>query len=126
MVAEPVHSVEELLCQLAQTDVVVATRFHNVLLSLLVDKPVISVSYNQKNDDLMAGMGLGAYCQPIRELDVRRLQAQFQQLVANVGAVRQQIAAQTTWQRQLLDEQYERIRTLSVALSGARSKPRGR
>ncbi|MFN8464141.1 MAG: polysaccharide pyruvyl transferase family protein [Caldilineaceae bacterium] len=122
VIAEPVHSVEELLCQLAQTDVVVATRFHNVLLSLLVEKPVISVSYNQKNDDLMADMGLEAYCQPIRELNVRRLQEQFQQLVANAGAVRQQIAAQTTRQRQLLDEQYERVRTLS----GAGSKPRGR
>jgi polysaccharide pyruvyl transferase WcaK-like protein len=122
VIAEPVRSVEELLCQLAQSDVVVATRFHNVLLSLLVEKPVISVSYNQKNDDLMADMGLGAYCQPIRELDVRRLQEQFQQLVANAGTVRQQIAVQTTRQRQLLDEQYERVRTLS----GAGSKPRGR
>ena len=126
VVAEPVHSVQELLCQLAQTDVVVATRFHNVLLSLLVEKPVISVSYNQKNDDLMADMGLGDYCQPIRQFDVRRLQEQFQQLVANAGAIRQQIAVQTVRQRQLLDAQYERVRTLSGAPSGAGSKPHGR
>ena len=77
VVAEPVHSVQDLLRQLAQTDVVVATRFHNVLLALLVEKPVISISYNQKNDDLMAEMGLGAFCQPIDELDVERLHDQF-------------------------------------------------
>jgi polysaccharide pyruvyl transferase WcaK-like protein len=121
VVAEPVHSVQELLCQLAQTDVVVATRFHNVLLSLLVERPIISISYNQKNDDLMADMGLGAYCQPIREFDVHLLQEQFQQLVTNAGAVRQQLATQTLRQRKLLDEQYVRVRTLS----DARSKPRG-
>jgi polysaccharide pyruvyl transferase WcaK-like protein len=121
VIAEPVHSVQELLCQLAQTDVVVATRFHNVLLSLLVERPVISISYNQKNDDLMADMGLWAYCQPIRKFDVRRLQEQFQQLVANAGAVRQQIAVQTMRQRQLLDEQYARVR----ALTSTRSMPRG-
>ncbi len=48
LVDEPVISVEQLLSQLACTDVVVATRFHNVLLSLLLNKPVVSISYDPK------------------------------------------------------------------------------
>jgi polysaccharide pyruvyl transferase WcaK-like protein len=109
VIAEPVHSVSDLLQQLSLTDVVVATRFHNVLLALLLEKPVISISYNQKNDDLMSEMGLEAFCQPIRQLDVDRLYKQFADLRAAAGPLRQQIAAHNTQYKQLLDEQYERV-----------------
>ena len=39
--------------QIAEVEVVVASRFHNVLLALLLGKPVVSIAYNQKNDALM-------------------------------------------------------------------------
>ena len=39
IIDEPIASVDDLLKQLAATDVVVATRFHNVLLALLLNKP---------------------------------------------------------------------------------------
>lgn len=122
VLAEPVGSVQDLLRQLALTDIVVATRFHNVLLALLLEKPVISISYNQKNDDLMAAMGLDAYCQPIGALDVPRLHEQFVRLQARAATVQEQIAAQTTRHKQLLDEQYERV----VELAGAAPKRAGR
>ena len=61
VVDERASSFEELMAQLAQADLVVATRFHNVLLSLMKEKPVLSVSHMDKNDQLMAAMGLGAY-----------------------------------------------------------------
>ena len=119
MIAEPVYSVHDLLRQLALTDLVVATRFHNVLLALLLEKPVISISYNQKNDDLMGEMGLGAFCQPIDELNVERLHDQFLRLQATAGTLRPQVTAQTVRHRQLLDEQYERV----VEYARAAGKP---
>lgn len=70
---EPATSVEQLIEQLAEADLVVATRFHSVLLALMLDKPVISVSYNEKNDALMGEMGLARYCQAIDRFDVERL-----------------------------------------------------
>src|SRR6202040_469856 len=58
IVDEPIESVEDLWAQLARTDVVVATRFHNVLLGLMLGKPVLALSYHEKVDSLMEGMGV--------------------------------------------------------------------
>ena len=41
----PIGSVDELLSQLSATDLVVATLFHNVLMSLLLNKPVIAITF---------------------------------------------------------------------------------
>jgi polysaccharide pyruvyl transferase WcaK-like protein len=112
LIAEPIHSVADLLYQISCTDVVVATRFHNVLLALLLEKPVLSISYNQKNDDLMEEMGLGAYCQAIRQLDLDFLALQFDALVANAGAIQRHVAVQNQRQRERLDEQYAHVAAL--------------
>ena len=58
IIDEPIASVDDLLKQLAATDVVVATRFHNVLLALLLNKPVIAISFHHKCISLMSQMGL--------------------------------------------------------------------
>ena len=68
VIDEPVSSVEALLTQIASTDIVVATRFHNVLLALLCEKPVISISFHHKCDSLMNAMGLSAYSLNINTL----------------------------------------------------------
>ena len=57
IVHEPIRCVNDLLAQLATTDLVVAARFHNVLLALMMGRPVISLSYyHRKNEALMAEM----------------------------------------------------------------------
>ncbi|MGB7601108.1 MAG: polysaccharide pyruvyl transferase family protein, partial [Candidatus Sulfotelmatobacter sp.] len=45
IIDEPVASVDDLLKQIAATDYVVATRFHNVLLSLMLNKPSLAISF---------------------------------------------------------------------------------
>ena len=76
----PTHSVEELLSQLSETDLVVATAFHNVLLSLLLTKPVIAISFHHKCSSLMGEMGLSEYCHDINEMNADTLIEQFQAL----------------------------------------------
>ena len=83
--AEPTHTLNQLLDQIAATDLVVATRFHNVLCALMMARPVISIGYARKNEVLMQDMGLGAYCQQIERLDVDCLMLQFEALVASKG-----------------------------------------
>ena len=73
VIERPARTVEEVLVQLAATDVVVATRFHNVLLALLLNKPVIAVSFHHKCSSLMSEMGLDDYSQDIDELNAARL-----------------------------------------------------
>src|SRR5690606_5911317 len=78
-----IASLHDLMGQIGGTDVVVATRFHNIVCALKLGKPSISIGYADKNDALMAEMGLGELCQHIEDFDVDRLIAQFGQLVSD-------------------------------------------
>jgi polysaccharide pyruvyl transferase WcaK-like protein len=70
-------SLDGLLREMARVDTVVASRYHNVLAAVKLGKPTVAVGYAAKSDALMAEMGLGEYCQSIRDLDVDRLVKQF-------------------------------------------------
>jgi len=109
IIDEPVESVEDLLSQLAATDLVVATRFHNVLLALLLNKPVISISFHHKCASLMDGMGLSEYCLDINELKAARLIELFGQLDKNAGILRPMIRQNAERCRKALDDQYDLI-----------------
>jgi polysaccharide pyruvyl transferase WcaK-like protein len=107
-VTDPVNgSVGELLSQLSATDLVVATRFHNVLLSLLLGKPPIAISFHHKVSSLMSEMGLSEYCHDINEMDADALIAQFQALVRNAEKLRPAIARRVAECRLALDDQYQ-------------------
>jgi len=106
LIDEPVFSVDQLLAQLATTDMVVATRFHNVLLALLLNKPVVSIAYDPKIDALMAEAGLAAYCQSIDDVDVQELIEKFSRLEATSGTVKTDLKRRVEQHRRVLDEQY--------------------
>jgi polysaccharide pyruvyl transferase WcaK-like protein len=106
---EPISSVSDLLQQIATTDMVVATRFHNVLLALMLNKPVISISYDMKNDSLMASVGLSDYCQTLDQFDVSRLIKQFIKLAENSVCLKRQIEEIVKGHRQASLEQYSTI-----------------
>jgi polysaccharide pyruvyl transferase WcaK-like protein len=99
----------DVFAELAQTDVVVATRFHNVLLSFLMAKPVIAISFHHKCSSLMQQMNLSEYCHDIHEIDADRLIEQFELLEQNSGDVKRTIAAGVSDARAALDEQYDRL-----------------
>jgi polysaccharide pyruvyl transferase WcaK-like protein len=101
-----IGSIQELLSQLSATDLVVATRFHNVLMSLLLDKPVIAISFHHKCSSLMSETGLSEYCHDINQINADTLIAQFQALVRNADDVRQKILQRVETSRRALDEQY--------------------
>jgi polysaccharide pyruvyl transferase WcaK-like protein len=109
IIDEPVSSVEHLLSQLAATDIVVATRFHNVLLALLLNKPVISISFHHKCASLMTEMGLGEYCHDINHMNAGRLIEQFQDVERNAEKLKPVIRQKVEQSRKALDEQYSLI-----------------
>jgi polysaccharide pyruvyl transferase WcaK-like protein len=104
---QPIGSVEEVLSQLAATDVVVATRFHNVLLALLLNKPVIAISFHHKCSSLMNEMGLSEYCHDINQMDSDKLIKQFLDLERNSEEVKRIITQRVEESRRSLDEQYD-------------------
>ena len=109
VIDEPVASVQDLLKQLAATDFVVATRFHNVLLALLLNKPSIAISFHHKCSSLMSQMGLSEYCQDINRLNADKLIEQFGDLEKNADRLRPLIKEKAEEFRSALDEQYNRI-----------------
>jgi polysaccharide pyruvyl transferase WcaK-like protein len=109
IIDEPVFTVEDLLSQIAATDIVVATRFHNVLLALLCEKPVISISFHHKCESLMSAMGLSAYCLDINDFKADRLIEKFCDLEANAAKLKPLIRGKVREFRESLDEQYRLI-----------------
>ena len=106
---DPIQSAEDLLAQLAASNFVVATRFHNVLLALFLNKPSIAISFHHKCSSLMNQVGLSEYCQDIKKLTVVALIEQFCQLENNAESIRDMLARKVTECRNALDEQYTLI-----------------
>jgi polysaccharide pyruvyl transferase WcaK-like protein len=102
-------SVEDVMHQIAAVDVVVASRFHNVLLGLFLGKPVVSIAYNEKNDALMAAVGLERYCQWIHDFGVDRLREQFLELEGDPEGIRRSIVTKAATFRDELDDQYRQL-----------------
>jgi polysaccharide pyruvyl transferase WcaK-like protein len=94
MVAEPSCSLHDLMRQIAVVDLVVATRYHNVVCALKMGKPTISLGYSRKNDVLMGAMGLGAFCQHVERFDLDALIGQFSSLTVLRDHYGRRIAAQ--------------------------------
>jgi polysaccharide pyruvyl transferase WcaK-like protein len=109
IVIEPTRSFEDLLSQIAATDLVVATRFHNILFALLCGKPVIAISFHHKCKSLMSAMGLSDYCLDINDLNADRLVEKFGELETNAEDIKSLIAERHTKFRKELDEQYRLI-----------------
>lgn len=109
IIDEPASSVEEVLSQLAATDLVVASRFHNVLLALMLGKPVLAISYHEKVDALMEEAGLAAFRQDIESIDVEKMIRQFTTLEEQSNDIKQQLNRKADACRVALDDQYNRI-----------------
>jgi polysaccharide pyruvyl transferase WcaK-like protein len=78
-----------------------------MVMSLLLDKPAIAISFHNKCSSLMSEMGLSEYCHDINRIDANALIEQFQALVQNADDVRQAISHRVETARRALDEQYE-------------------
>jgi len=109
IIDNPASSVNDVLSQLAATDAVIASRFHNVLLALLLGKPVVAISYHEKVDALMAALGLADFCQDIENIDVDKLIEQFTTIEQCAGILKPQIAQKAEVYRRALEVQYDRI-----------------
>ncbi|MGE3249234.1 MAG: polysaccharide pyruvyl transferase family protein [Hyphomonadaceae bacterium] len=83
LIATPQEDMHAVLREIAQCDLVVATRFHNVVAALKLARPTVSLSYQEKNDVLLAEMGLARFRQHVEEFSVETLLAHVEELTAN-------------------------------------------
>ena len=109
IIDEDTTTVGELLAQLAQVDLIVSPRFHNLLLGLMFEIPGVSISYDPKNDALQEGIGLGQYRQSLAELDVKKLIEQFADLEVRSAEIKPMIRKRAAEYRDMLDKEYDLV-----------------
>ena len=106
---EPIGSYQELFTQLAQIDVLVATRFHNIVLSLFLGKACVSLSHETKNLAVMTSVGLGNYCQELEHLNRQTILDHFQHLLSERVELEARIAETAHANRARLQDQYDEV-----------------
>lgn len=106
---QPIQSLGDLLSTLAGADIVVATRYHGVVLSYLLNKPVLGIAYHKKTEDLMRKIGQSKYALDIQRMDPEVMRERFITLEKEAVAVRQEIDRRLTGLREAVDEQYDRV-----------------
>jgi polysaccharide pyruvyl transferase WcaK-like protein len=107
VIYEPIRTLGDVMVQIAKCEVVVGTRYHNVLCALKLAKPTISVSYSAKNDRIMADMGLGEYTQDARTVDADRLIEQFTAVAAAADRTTPELTERSARKTALLTRQFE-------------------
>lgn len=106
LIAEPALTVAELLRQIAETDVVISPRYHNLVMAMILNKPVMALSDHSKLDSLLTDLGLAQYLVPLENLRADDLVARFKQMDGDAERLRSYIRGELEKYRQALDEQY--------------------
>ena len=109
LLSDPVPTVAELLRQLGETDAVISPRFHNLVLALMLDKPVIALSDLPKVTALIVDLGLGRFCLGLEGLRMDELTACFARLQAEAGPLKSYIRQAVGKYRHAVDEQYAKV-----------------
>ena len=126
--AEPAPTVEALLRQVIETEAVISARYHNLVLALIQNKPVIALSDHAKLNSVVTDFGLAPYLLPLESLNSRVLIDMFEQLEDDAERLRPQLKAKLEQYRQALDALYatllvEKDTTARVAMAPARPRP---
>jgi polysaccharide pyruvyl transferase WcaK-like protein len=103
------NTVDELMSVISSADIVVATRFHGTVLSLLTEKPLLGICYYRKARELMIDMGQGEYAVDLDTFSVEDLWKRFKRLEANRAAEKEQIRKHNLAYSVALNEQYDRL-----------------
>jgi polysaccharide pyruvyl transferase WcaK-like protein len=107
--APPIGTVDALFWQLRSVDCVVASRLHGVLLSHLIKKPVLAISYDRKVDTYMDEMNQSDYCIDIHQCDFDSLDEKFKIMESNETKIRSVLVSKVNDNRRCLELQYDMI-----------------
>ena len=106
LITEPVLTVNELLRQVGETEFVISARYHNLVMALIQNRPVIALSDHAKLDSLATDFGLEKYLIPLENLKPDILIDRFERLEKDLGRLTPHIKAELVKYRQALDALY--------------------
>jgi polysaccharide pyruvyl transferase WcaK-like protein len=109
LIDEPIATVDDLVSQIRATDLVIVSRFHNVVKAILCKKPVIALASHAKSESLMRSMGLADYCLDVDGFSAGDLIRLFRRLEEEADELEPQVERQTARFRRAVEAQYEAI-----------------
>jgi polysaccharide pyruvyl transferase WcaK-like protein len=78
-----VESLDDLLVNISNSEIIVSPRFHNIIYGMMLGKPVLSLSYHNKFESLMESCDLADYALNLDTMDVNLLISTFESLYIN-------------------------------------------
>jgi polysaccharide pyruvyl transferase WcaK-like protein len=93
--------------RISAAEIVVGTRYHNVLVSLACGKPTVAIAYGGKHAALMGEFGQGDYCHDIRVIDGALLRGQIVEISGHLDEVRTLVDERARHQRELVGTQFD-------------------
>jgi len=110
LIVEPtIQCLDDLLSALSELDIMVATRYHGILLSLALHKPVLAVAYHAKSRDLMNWLGQGDYVINGDTFSVDELTGKFPFLEKESGSIASSLRRQTPNFQSAVQAQYNEV-----------------
>jgi len=109
LVDPPVRSTDDLIAAMSRMDIVVAARYHGVLVSHLLHKPVLAVSYHPKTADLMARMGQAKCTLDIEDCTLDALISRFTFLESQRKTIAAEFELRVPFCRTALASQYDQV-----------------
>jgi polysaccharide pyruvyl transferase WcaK-like protein len=108
----PIQSIDDLLSEIARADLVIANRYHGILLSLALNKPVLGVAYHAKSRELLEQAGQGDYVLNVADFRTEDLIEKIKAMHANAAQIKKEIASRIAPLHEALEEQYDQVFSL--------------
>jgi polysaccharide pyruvyl transferase WcaK-like protein len=105
----PSESVKDVLSEMSEFDYVVTSKFHGIIFSHLLMKPVISLSYQRKMDFAMRAVGQGHFSASIDRFNLDWLIKAFCSLVDESKSIRSELAAAVEANASALSQQFDTL-----------------
>lgn len=90
---------QQLIALIGGLDLLIATRFHSAIFSLLAGTPVVAIAYEHKTTGIMNRMGLGRWVLPIDGLAAADLARRCAASIEEAAAIRAQIRRAVRFER---------------------------
>jgi polysaccharide pyruvyl transferase WcaK-like protein len=95
---------DAVMVEMSRAEVVVASRFHNVLGALRLGIPTVSLGYAEKNAVLLSTFGLEGFDQPIEHVDPELLLRQIEDVRGDRQDIEHRLEVVASLQAQLTDQ----------------------
>ncbi|MGO1163767.1 polysaccharide pyruvyl transferase family protein [Brucella sp. C7-11G] len=109
VIFEPVQSLHDVMQQIAKTDIVIASRYHNIVCALSMGRPAISLGYAKKNDVLLKDTDLSEFSHHVETFNPQLLLSQVDSMFERKAELGESVKAGVTQYRERLARQEDAI-----------------